>query len=107
MSLEVVMNQAKIKPAKMAKIQKLLDQMVTDAISKVGFELESDASLDLSLKADSGYESQITYRRINALQWALVQAILESDIGKKPKVPGPNKKKYPLFNLFPNKKATS
>lgn len=91
-----------------AKAKKLLEHFLEDAISKVGFDLESDASLDLKLKADSGYQSKQTYQRINALQWALVQSILESDIGKKKEVPrDKTNQEYPLFNLFPNKKTTS
>ena len=91
-----------------AAAKKLLEHFLEDAISKAGFDLESDASLDLKLKADSGYQSKQTYQRINALQWALVQSILESDIGKKKEVPRAKiNSKYPLLHLFSNKKATS
>lgn len=92
-----------------AEAKKLLELFLEDAISKVGFELSADASLDLKLKADSGYQSNLTYKRINALQWVLVQSILESDIGKKKEKPVNqlDSKKYPIFNLFPNKKTTS
>ena len=92
-----------------AEAKKLLDHFLEDAISKVGLELKKDASLDLKLKADSGYQSNLIYKRINALQWVLVQSILESDIGMK-KEKSKNQidaEKYPLFNLFPNKKTTS
>lgn len=95
----------------MSKVEakKLLELFLEDAISKVGFELSTAASLKLNLKADSGYQSELTYKRINALQWVLVQSILESDLGKKKEKPvnQPDTKKYPLFNLFPNKKTTS
>lgn len=94
---------------KTAEIRTLLDHFLNDAISKVGFELKSDASLLLTLKADSGYQSNQEYQRINALQWVLIQSILESDIGSKKEVARdkPDTKKYPLFNLFQNEKTTS
>jgi len=91
-----------------AEAKKLLDHFLEDAISKVGLQLKQDASLDLKLKADSGYQSNLTYKRINALQWALVQSILESDIGtKKEQANVKANSKYPLLHLFSNKKATS
>lgn len=85
---------------KKTETKQLLDKFVNAGFKEVGLKEENDASIEIHLQADSGYQTSIKEQRINPLQWYLIQSILNSDIGKQKKKPKAVDKRYPLFAFF-------